>query len=204
MRRENHDRHQTPPSGLCAAYVHDGLRLCGPCRDAGRGCRRARGQLDGEYPRRDKAQQHVHPRHARQLHAERRHALHLPVSGCEHRHAAQIRLPLSGHAAGARKALRSGDARAQAQHRQMQGLRLPVFQNAHTGGRAQRRLYLPRRASERNGHSVHEGRKQQGRRCRRAESALRDDRSGVRTLVSEKRDPDHGCSARQDRARHPL
>ena len=30
------------------------------------------------------------------------------------------------------------------------------------------------------------------------------DRSGVRALVSEKRDPDHGCSARQDRARHPL
>ena len=31
----------------------------------------------------------------------------------------------------------------QAQHRQMQGLRLPVFQNAHAGGRAQRRLRLP-------------------------------------------------------------
>ena len=41
----------------------------------------------------------------------------------------------------------------------MQSLRLPVCQNAHTGGRAQRRLRLPRRASERNGHHVHEGRK---------------------------------------------
>lgn len=127
MRRENHDRHQTPPSGLCAAYVHDGLRLCGPCRDAGRGCRRARGQLDGECTRRDKAQQHVHPRHARQLHAERRYALHFPVSGCEHRHAAQVRLPLSRYASGARKALRSGDARAQAQHRQMPRSPTPRF-----------------------------------------------------------------------------
>ena len=52
-------------------------------------------------------------------------ALYLPVSGCEHRHAAQIRLPLSRHAPGARKRSGQGDARAQAQHRQMQSLRLP-------------------------------------------------------------------------------
>ena len=132
MRRILYEGHQTPLLALRAARLHGAFRLFRDHRAAGHGSEHLQHRLDGNRAGRDKAQQYVDPRYARQLHAVCGYALHFSMSGRERCHAADLRLPLSGHASGARTEARPADAGAQAQHRALQDLQLPVCRNAHT------------------------------------------------------------------------